>query len=443
MVAVLYYGAAEVDRILIPYPHTSPQDFDFINVAPKAYIINVHETPDGGTTLGNLRHDFWVDASLQKVSAYTVKTFQVGAGRGAPYYDPADQDDEYINPDLDGLDYTVFKPGYGPLDWSANIAPHTGGGFDFTDGQKFDQDAIYTILVSNLVTQPVQQSGLGYPDDVVVVSVDTAFTSAHYNKLIEVDTSNTILTISIATIATIPDGTTFGISTQKHNNWLRYAVLQLPAGTSCYVNSVARNAVYIGRAEEVTFVKKGSILRIVNWDGDYRRLGEKVFSDGNAPANGLLLNGIWLLKSDYPRLFNWYVNNLPVGELGVGADDTVPAGDNIRKWIIGVNKFWVPNHQNMHYRATDGVRLANSYQADSVGPANIKTTAWTGSGIGKTGVASTSVGFLATLGDGGIISSDAASGTNNNGARTITWSIISTTGETTGKNVAQNIYVII
>lgn len=445
LIAVIYKTtapAAEIDRIVKNPPHASPYDFNFTNLAAGVYIVKIHESPDG-VTLGTLRHDFWVDASLQKLQAYTVLTFQVGLGRGAPYYDPADQDADYINPDINGFTYTVFKPGYGPLDWAANIAPYTGGGFSFTDGQKFAQDEIYTLLVSNLVVQPIQQSGVGYPDDVISLTADTAFSSSHYNKLLEVDSSVALLTISIADLTTIPDGTLFGINTQKHNDTLRYAILQLPAGKFCYINGVQRNALYLGRAEEAWFIKKGNFLRIVNWDGDYRRIGEKVFPDGNAPANGIALIGQWLAQADYPRLFNWYVNNLPVGELGSGTDDVTPSGDNIRKWIIGTSKFWVPDHRNMHYRVTDGSRLSNSYQADSVGPANIRTTAWTGGGIGHNGVSSTSVGFLATLGDGGAISSDSASGTNNNTARTSEWSLVSPTGETRVKNLAVNVYVII
>lgn len=444
LIAVIYKTtapAAEIGRIVKNPPHASPHNFDFTDLDPGTYIVKIHESPDG-STLGNLRHDFWVDATLQKLQSYEVKTFQVGLGRGTPYYDPADQDEDYINTDLDGLTYTVFKPGYGPLDWDANITPYTGGGFSFTDGQKFSQDEIYTILISNLVTQPiVSGGGNSYPEDIVEFTGDIAFGSTHYNMLLEANSSNAIVTITIADLSSVPDGTLFGINT--HNGSQRYVTLQLPATKYCLINGSQRNAAYIGKGEEVTFIKKGNYLRIVNWDGDYRRVGEKVFADGNAPANGIALTGQWLLKTDYPRIFNWYVNNLPVGEFGTGTDDVTPSGDNIRKWIIGTSKFWIPDHRNMHYRVTDGTRLANSYQADSVGPGNVRTSSWTGNGIGKNGVGSGGVGFLATMGDGGAISSDSASGTNNNSARTGTWTIVSPEGESRVKNVAANVYVII
>lgn len=439
MIAVLYDGAAEVDRLPITAPHTSPQNLNFMNVVPKTYIVKIHETPGAGV-LGTLRHDFWVDASLQKLNAYTVKTFQVSAGRGAPFYDPADLDTDYINPDIDGLDYTVFKPGYGPLDWATNITPFTGGGFSFTDNEKFSQDEIYTLLISNLVVQPLQQTGVGYPSDVITVSVDTAFSSAHYNKLLEVDTSTPVLTISISTIATIPDGTIFGINTQKHNGVLRNVVLQLPAATSCYVLGIARNAVFIGRSEEVTFVKKGSILRIVNWDGDYRRLGEKVFSDGNPPANGLLCDGTWYNQLDIPRGFNWYINALPAGEWASGADDSTPSGDDIYKWIIGINKVRTPDHRNRFYRASSGSRLANSYEVDDNKDHNHVTAPYNRS-IAR---ASEAGGNQIPQVDGANTSTDQKYRVAGMDSARWTAATINNQGtESRPKNIAQNVYVIV
>jgi hypothetical protein len=446
MIAVLYdTGGAEIDRIDIPAPHSSPQNLNFPNVAPKTYIVKIHETPGGGV-LGNLRHDFWVDASLSKLLAYTVKTFQVGLGRGTPYYDPANQDVDYINPDLNGLDYTVFKPGYGPLDWSANITTYTGGGFSFTDGQKFSQDEIYTLLIANLISQPVPQTGVGYPDDVVERLTPFTFGSADYNKLLMINGSVDVFIITFPDFATIPEATLFGITT--HHGTQRYVTLQLPAGRYCMLNGSLENTVDIAMAEEVTFMKKGHYLWIVDADWDYRRVGEKVFTDA-PPANSLSLTGGWQPKAGYPRLFKW-VNRLDPTILGSGfTDDQVPDSNQRVKWIIGIDKFWVPDHGGYFYRNCDPdgnidvIRPSGYYQADSVGPANVKTTAWTGGGIGKNSLTADSIGFLATQGDGGQVSSDSASGTNRNTARTVTFPIISTEGETRPKNIATPVYVII
>jgi hypothetical protein len=447
LIAVLYEISpsggvgAEIARQEKSEPHPSPHDFNFANVVPKTYIVKIHEsTAPGSGLLGILRHDFWVDASLQKTQSYEVKTFQVGAGRGTPYYDPADLDTDYINPDLDGLTYTVFKPGYGPLDWDANINPYSGGGFSFIDGQIFSQDEIYTVLVSNLIVQPVAQVGGGYPDDVVVITADTAFGSSHYNKLLVIDSVSALLTITIADITAIPDGTVWGINTQKHNDALRYATLQLPGGASCYINGIQRAALYLGRAEEIWVYKKGSELRIINWDGDYRRVGDKVYRDGIPPFNGLQLTGGWILKTDYPRLFNWYVNTLPGGVLGAATQDTTPDADNITKWIIGPTKFWYPKYEELFIRGASGSRLSGSYQED-----DNKAHNHTSPGLwNKLGAKASDVGGYGT--PAGLDSSNASTeyrvGTMTGGE----WddATIKDQGtEARPKNVAQNIYVII
>jgi hypothetical protein len=445
MIAVLYDNGAEVDRLPIPYPHTSPQDLDFINVAPKTYVVKIHETPDG-TTLGNLRHDFWVDASLQKLQSYTVKTFQVGAGRGTPYFDPADHDVNYINTDLDGLDYTVFKPGYGPLDWSADIAPYTGGGFSFTNGQEFAQDEIYTILINNLVTQPIQQTGVGFPDGVITINADTAFGATHYNKILEIDPAQEVLTITID-LATVPDGTQFIINTQKHNGVLINAVLALQAGQTCTINGQDENNVYIGKSENVTFYKKGSFLR-QTWDGDYRRVGEIIFSDGTPPTipNILALTGFWIDKARVPRIWNWYINRLTPGQYFSGTDGVTPAGDDIHKWGIGATQIWIKDYRNMHLRVNDGTKVDNAYQPDSLGPGTVNSWVFTGQGVLKNGIpggSSAGVGFLATRGDGGFVDTVSASGTNNNDVRIDPLNVISPTGENNVRAVWIRAYVII
>jgi len=441
MIAVIYDSnapAAELSRQTIPAPHTSPVNLSFTNLNPGTYIVKIHETPDG-VTLGNLHHDFWVDASLQHLSAFTVKTFQVGAGRGTPYFDPADQDVDYINTDLNGLDYTVFKPGYGPLDWVANINPYIGGGFSLIDGQKFSQDEIYTILISNLVTQPLPPTtGKSYPDDVVVIANDTAFGSSHYNKLLEIDSANTLLTITIASLGTIPDGTMFGINTQKHNNVTRYTVLQLPGGTYCYVNGEQRNIIYLGKGEEIWLHKKGSVLRIIQWDGDYRRIGEKVWSDGKSPINGLALTGQWLLKTDYPRLFEWHVNALPMGELGTATQDTTPDADNITKWIIGPTKFWAPNYEELFMRGASGSRLAGSYEEDDNKAHNHVTAPWD-----KAGAKASDITSEATTGSLDSANASTEYRIGQMGSYWTAATIQSQGTEARPKNVAQNIYVII
>lgn len=458
LIAVIYKTtapAAEVARILKPAPHPDPYNFEFNDLVVGTYVVKVHESPDG-TTLGNLRHDFWIDATINKLTAYDVIEFQVDLGRDDPNYDPADGDTQYVNPNLDGLTYTVFKAGYGPLSWNANIQTITGGGFEFTDGQVFSHDEIYTILISNLV-ESASNAGVApaqsYPEDIVTISGDRYIDNTFYNKLIEV-TGSSNYTIYIDNWDAIPDGTKFGINTHLLQDTdpdaaFRFVTLDLPFGKYCMIFGETYNNVYVGRGEEVTFIKKGGYLRLVNWDGDYRRVGEFVYGSSKPPANSLPLTGGWYLKSDVRRLFEWHVDKLDPAELGTGTDDVSPDSSNRTKWIVGATKVWVPDRGGLFNRMTDpdgnndSARQPGTYQADAVGPTTVKTRAFTGVGLGKNSLVNDGIGLLATHGDGGDITTDSASGTNRNSARIDAWPTISPEGQTRPKNVAVKGYVII
>jgi hypothetical protein len=430
LIAVLYKTtapAAEITRILKEAPHPDPYNFEFTDLESGVYIVKIHESPDG-TTLGNLRHDFWVDAGINRLEAYSILDVVVDRGNGAPNYDPSDEDDEYPNEDLKDKTYLVFKPGFGALVWDYHIEkltdPDTSeetGGFKFINGQAFGSGEEYTILISNLVeTASTVASGKSFPEDTYQIFGDTTFSSAFYNKLVEVNSGNTIVTINIADLTTIPDGTKFTISTMTGVQ--RYVTLQLPTGKYCIVNFVQRNAVYIGRGETLSVMKKGDYLHVIHWEGDHRRVGDIVYSGALGGANKLALTGGWVLKTDYPRLFNWYVNVLDPGELGTGTQDVTPDTDNKTKWVIGTTKFWVPDHRELHYRTAGGSTTPGTYQPDQVGQFVFSGTIMQKSGTNNRHV------VLANIND------------TNLGTQNVTFN---SGNENRVKNVAQKAYVII
>jgi hypothetical protein len=461
LIAVIYNTlapAAEVARQVVNPPHASPHNFNFTGLVVGTYIVKIHQSPDG-STLGNLEHDFWVNAVINTVNAYDVKTFQVGLGRSAPYYDPSNGDNDYINPDLDGLNYTVFKPGYGPLDWAANITEYPGGGFSFTDGQEFSQDEIYTILISNLVTTSTgSSSGPSFPEGVEPVAGDITFTSTHYNKILEV-TAATNCNIDIPNLDTLPDGTRFIINTQflfsdEYDAPFYFVTLTLPAGRFARINGIDHNKVWIGRGETFDFVKFGNYLRMVNDCEPYRSVGKIVYSFGKPPLGSVRLQGGWYLKDQIGRVWEEYVSQLSGDEIEFGTDDVDPDADSRTKWVIGATKLWFPDHGGLFHRPNDlngdidFTRHPGNLQQDKVGPAQVNTHVFTGVSVGKTGLpgGSPGVGVLATLGDGGDIDTDSATGTNNNLARTDPWSIITGSaqdGQTRPKNVTVAAYVLI
>lgn len=355
---------------LLETPHTQ-RNITVDNLNPVMHIVQLWTTSDG-TTLDSLLGSCDIDASINNEVAFGYIQFVVGRGNGAPEYDPEPETAQYINPDLDGKDYLVFKAGEGPLVWGEDIQTITGGGFEFIDGTLFGGEEKYTVQYSNITSSSTSSGGKAYPSDVVEITSNTVFGSTHYNKLIEVNSVSTAnITITISSLDAIPNGTQFGINT--HNGVQRYVILKLNTGRYCLINGFQENEVYLGRAEGITFIKKGNYLRIVGSPPEsFSRIGQRVFSDGLQPVNTLPEIGGWYLKTDYPRPVKWYLERLPGAELGTGTDDVIPNAANKTKWILGSTKFWMPDTSGLSVRATSadgtvdlgGPRLAGSYQAD-------------------------------------------------------------------------------
>lgn len=354
---------AEVYRSDLLEPPHSQRNITVDNLNPVMHTVQFWTTVDG-TTLGELRGQCEIDASIANTTAFDFIQFIVDRGQGAPVYDPASGQDQYVNPDLVGKDYVVFKPGFGALTWDVHIQELAGGGFEFINGTEFENGEEYTIMINNLVTSAGESNGNAYPNGIVEFTGDITFGTTHYNKLLEANCAGDLPVIDIPSIDAIPDNTVFGINT--HNGSQRYVTVQLDSGKYCLVFGQQRNAVYIGKGEEVTFIKKGAYLRIVSWDGDYRRLGDRVFTDGNAPVNSLPETGGWYLKTDYPRLYQWYIDELPVSNVISGTDDVTPSDANKGKWNVGSTKFWVPDRRNRFDRNTDGTRVSGDLQFEDV-----------------------------------------------------------------------------
>jgi hypothetical protein len=441
---------AEVYRSAVLTPPHTQRNITIDGLNPVMHSVELWTTVDN-VNPNQLRGRCDIDASQYTQVAFDDIYFIVD--RGLPL-DPVSGQGQYDNPALAGKQYKVFMPGFGPLIEGIHIERNVDvnnvdlGGFHFINGQVFLPEAEYTIMIANLTTQQVPAGGnnSGYPNAIISVIGNIDLAQAHYANLLEViSQNNNNITVTIQNIAVIPENTKFGINTHNFNydHGYRYTILQLPVGTYTLINGRQENTVYIARGENVSFMKQGSYLRIINdWQGP-QVVGTRILRDGDWPMNGLPLLGGWYYKSQYIRLFEWYVNRLSPSDLGYGyTDDQNPDQFTRLRWIIGNQKFWVPDHGNNFYRNFSNTRGVNTFEDHALQPANIETIAYTGQGLGKNSLSNDGVGFLATHGDGGLVASDHAWGTNRNTARTGTWSLITSSSETRPKNVAQGIYVL-
>lgn len=343
---------AEAARQDFAGPQPTSRNIEFDNLDPAVYYFDFRDSVDG-IDLGTLMGTYTVDVKEQQILA--ERRFYLVGGSGA--HDPAAKSNEIDDPYLDGKNVTgVFKEGFRYLvspDYTFNeYTLVVGGGILLNGGKTFTMDEVVAIEIT--YTQSSLSSTVGgFPTDFVLKTADFAFDSTYYGLVIEANKAATLMTVTMPALSTIPDGIRFGVNT--HQATQRYVNLQMLTGDYALVGGNQRNAVFIGKGEEVIFQKKGLYLRILSWTGDWRRVGELVQQD-SAPLNSIQEIGGWQLFTDYPRLFYWYVNALPLGLLGTGTYPTTPDRANITKWIIdSVNgRMWIPNTQALFNRATNG-----------------------------------------------------------------------------------------
>lgn len=405
---------AEVYRSAVLTPPHTQRNITIAPVRPVMHRVELWTTVDG-VNLDQLRGRCDIDASMDNKVSFTPIQFIVGAGRGAPQYDPAADQPVWSNPDIElkqtesGYNFLVFKSGYGSVDIAAhlNLLPD-GHGFEWIDGSYFSADEEYTVMINELITTPgsgISEGGLSFPEGVVVIGDNTTIDNTHYNKLLVIDSVNTIVQLDVADIALIPDGTKFAIN--MHGGGQKACTLQLSFGAAGLINQQTRNTIYIGKSEAPNFIKNGNYFFLINGGEGMCNVGQRITCDGTPPANSLPESGGWYLKSDYPRLFYWYINTLPVGELGTGTEDVTPNAANITKWIIGANKFWVPDTRGLYIKNVESGRLANSNQAGQVGTHVHKN--FSGLRTGSHGASSTAANGAVRL----LVNTEASGGLNN------------------------------
>lgn len=343
----------EVARQSFPGPQPANRNIEFDNLGDGVYYFDFRESSDG-IDLGILMATFTVDVKSQTI--LLERRFYLTGGTGP--HDPAADSNQINDPYLDGKTISgVFKEGFRYLvspDYTYNeytLVP--GGGVQLTGGKTFAMDEVTAIDISYINSSSGSGSSVSFPQDFILKTADFTFDSSYYNNVVEANKSATILTGTMPALSTIPDGTKFGINT--HSGTQRYFTLQLAGGDYCLVGANHRNTVYIGKGEEVVFQKKGLYLRVVSWNGDWRRVGECVSQD-TPPLNSFAETGFWALFTDYPRAFYWYVNELDPSVLGTATYPAIPSFSNKTKWIIdSVNaRMWVPDTRSLFNSATNG-----------------------------------------------------------------------------------------
>lgn len=363
---------AVVANETIPPPIPDPYGLVFTGLNEVPHYVDFYESSDG-VVMGLLLMTIYYDVG----SGVATSEMRFYKADGVGPYDPASGTAAITDPYLTGKNVIkVFKEGFRFLEGSVEFIqsgstvtiPVSDALPDptFGVGEKISLEIAYAASSSSSV------AGQGYPKSVIEITSDATLNTTHYNNLMEAIGAGSILTVNIPALSMIPDGIKFGFTTD--NGSQRYLAITVPPGNFFAVGKQQRGTIWLAQGEQITLIKKGYYMRVVSWTGDHLRVGDRVTKDGTPPLNSLPETGGWYLKSEYPRLWEWYINTLPPADIVNSSDDAVLNGLLRTKWAVGTTKFWVPDRKNYFDRISDGTRRAGDVQGPQVGAFDMELT---------------------------------------------------------------------
>lgn len=352
ILAIWYTNAnptAEIGRLFFNAPHV-PGNFLIEGLEPVMHMVKFFQTADGVTPGAQVAY-IDVDAGLYNEASVEFYEFTVGSGLDVGdgvHFAPADGTISYRNDKLASADvkgYTVNKPGYGELN-STIITKVAGGGFDLIDGSAFGQGEPYSLTVFKLLTtQATQTSTQNQFIGVKLFFDNINFDANHRNRLLVASLEIGIRSIFLPALNTIADNTVLHLNTHQTAHGVTIA---LDGSDSISFLGFNRNALHIGIGEEIRIVFKGGVGYIVHYEGDYRRVGQRIWGD-KQELNTLIRNGSEYLLADYPRLVEW------MDSLGVGQVVSYATWASSQIVTVGGNSITVYPYKDLFAISIDGL----------------------------------------------------------------------------------------
>ncbi len=181
LIAVLYKTTApleEIDRIVKAAPHDDPYSFNFTELLPGEYIVNIHISEDG-EALGSILIDFWAKA-INVNGLYQIFQFKVGDPD-----QPEDGADEYINATLAGYEIDWVHGGNGTSFWFKDVDwEATATGFRLINGWTFSDQQKVTFQISYTTETDSGPSLAPAFTEIITKAADTTLLAGEANKWI-------------------------------------------------------------------------------------------------------------------------------------------------------------------------------------------------------------------------------------------------------------------
>lgn len=354
-------------------PVDNPLAFTLTVPNPVPHIVKIYDSP--GEADGTLLADFLYDPSYSTIDVKADKVYIVGSPDA-----PEAGATQYEDDDLEGYTYELERRGVGTLvrqsEWDYLDDPDIGFKL-LNENDAFQADE--TIILHfypkiSIVTPDSGDSGsTKFIADIVAVTADTTLDDTYYNKLVSIASSTSKITLTLPAISGVPNTTPISFTTCMGSQI--NAVIKTSGTDSIFWGSEGRSAMYMGKNEQLLLIKGTDGWYVINAAGGYDQVGRQFYADMVLP-NTVERKGQLLLRAEYPRLFNDYVQKLPPAMIVSESTWSSDATTNRGKFTLGdgSTNFRIPDARGLFIRnldsgrGIDSGRAAGTYQADMVGP---------------------------------------------------------------------------
>lgn len=297
--------------------HSAPANIVFNDLDGGIYIVKVHESVDDAT-LGNLRHDFNVNAWINKVLS-EQRFYHVDGG---DTYDPVDGSTNITDPYFDGKSISrIFQEGYRFLKRTVEWRQDTGGILtllnDINSGSQITNNSneVWTVDIDYTVINADTTPSDDTFTDIINVTADFTLDGTMYGKTIAAAAVLTKLTVTTPAL---------GGSTEKRGYEVMHDGGNAPnIKVKAAVGEVFRfrcadvNYILLGKGEYVKFVKKivglTSKWYVIDYRGQWDRIGEQVSADYQND-NSLMMDGGDFDGTVYIRPYEFIRDKIPLGQ---------------------------------------------------------------------------------------------------------------------------------
>lgn len=293
---------------------------------PVWYYIKFYRSVDGTTldeeilTLaGNA-----LTGSLYPITKLTYVVNRGQSGTNPDWEDPQEGDQGIRDERLLDQVYWVEQRAVGTLrEDEITDRSDDGGGFDFTDDEKTmaDGDTFFAWIIEKVDAAPTT-SGSSDFNDVVILTTDTDYDpSLHSGKTLIANWLSNIGILTIPNLSLVSDSK---FRLQTHGGTQSFVGIQLDTGDTVEFLKGDKNVIWLGSGESIEIVIKDNVMYVVGYDGDYRRVGQRIWGDVvDMELNAIVRDGTQYSVDDLPRLVEW------ISVMGIS---TISEGTGVGQW---------------------------------------------------------------------------------------------------------------